>query len=144
MSSLSLPIFLYQLPIPMLFIDSWFVTSIPSLILHSLGISDLIFQSWPSESLPISSCIILVGQDRHPRRDHKDESTDDIVKPYVNVSYLDKKLPISKVEDKSNVYHVHPCRDTVEKALPWILVPTLQLANMAMSYNPLGPELPGL
>lgn len=117
----------------MLFIDSWLITFFPNLILHSLGISDLIFLKWASESLTIFSCIVLVGQDRHPRWDHNDESRDDIVKPYVNVSYLNKRLPISKGEKRNKVHLIHPWRETVEKALAWILVPILQTANMAMS-----------
>lgn len=117
----------------MLFIDSWFIPFFPNLILHSLGISDLIFLNWASEFLTIFSYIVLVSQDRHPRWDHNDESTDDIVKLYVNVSYLDKRLPIFKGEKGNKVHCIYPWRETVEKALAWILVPTLQTANMAMS-----------
>lgn len=54
----SLPFFLYQLPITMLFTDSWFITSFSSLIFHSPRSSDFIFWNWPAESLLISSWVM--------------------------------------------------------------------------------------
>ena len=129
---LSLPVFFYQLLITTPFIDPWFITLFSSLILHSLKISGLIFLNWLLEPLLLPSCLVPVGQDRHPRQEHKDKSTNHSVNHYINGSYLDKKLPISKVDKGSNV---HPCGDTVETAQVWILVPTLPLANMAMSCN---------
>lgn len=54
MSSFSLPFFLYQLSITILFTDLWCIAFFSSLIFHSLRISDLVFLYWPSEFLPLS------------------------------------------------------------------------------------------
>lgn len=86
--------------------------------MHSLNLSDLTFLNWSSESLLISSCIVPVAWDRYPRWHHSDESTEDSVRSYVNDSYLDTKLPISKVEKGSNV---RLCKDTERDSLAWIL-----------------------
>lgn len=64
--------------------------------------------------------------------------------PFADISSLDKKLAISKVEKGSNVHHVHPHTDTVGLALAWILAPKLQMPNLAMLHYPLVHELSGL